>query len=144
VDTTLSHLPASQSISPRSSLILSSHLYGLDSLRVIRAFPIKCYAIFRQSILATTLTVFFPLPMTLQPFGAWPFFSFLIVHTVGRTPWTADQPVARPLPTDRTTQTQYKRKKTSMPGVGFEPKTSVFERAKTVHILDSAPTVIGY
>jgi hypothetical protein len=27
-------------------------------------------------------------------------------YTVGRTPWTGDQPVARPLPTHRTTQTQ--------------------------------------
>jgi hypothetical protein len=27
------------------------------------------------------------------------FFSFLILHTVGRTPWTGDQPVTRPLPT---------------------------------------------
>jgi hypothetical protein len=27
------------------------------------------------------------------------FFSYLIVYTVGRTPWTGDQPVARPLPT---------------------------------------------
>jgi hypothetical protein len=26
-------------------------------------------------------------------------FSFLILYTVGRTPWTSDQPVARPLPT---------------------------------------------
>jgi hypothetical protein len=31
------------------------------------------------------------------------FFSFLILYTVGRTPWTGDQPVARPLPTHRTT-----------------------------------------
>jgi hypothetical protein len=29
------------------------------------------------------------------------FFSFLILYTVGRTPWTGDQPVARPLPTHR-------------------------------------------
>jgi hypothetical protein len=37
--------------------------------------------------------------MDLQPFvGPWPFFSFLIFYTVGRTPWTGDQPVARPLP----------------------------------------------
>jgi hypothetical protein len=28
---------------------------------------------------------------------------------VGRTPWTGDQPVARPLPTHRTTRTQNKR-----------------------------------
>jgi hypothetical protein len=30
-----------------------------------------------------------------------------------------------------------------MPQVGFEPTISVFERAKTVHALDSAATVIG-
>jgi hypothetical protein len=29
------------------------------------------------------------------------FFSFLILYTVCRTPWTGDQPVARPLPTRR-------------------------------------------
>jgi hypothetical protein len=28
---------------------------------------------------------------------------------IGRTPWASDQPVARPLPTHRTTQTQNKR-----------------------------------
>jgi hypothetical protein len=36
------------------------------------------------------------------------FFTFLILYTVGRTPWTEDEPVARPLPTHRT-QTQNKR-----------------------------------
>jgi hypothetical protein len=36
-------------------------------------------------------------------------FSFLILHTVGRIPWKGDQPVARPLPTHRTTQAQNKR-----------------------------------
>jgi hypothetical protein len=29
------------------------------------------------------------------------FFNFLILYIVGRTPWTGDQPVARPLPTHR-------------------------------------------
>lgn len=29
------------------------------------------------------------------------FFSFLILYTLGRTPWTGDQSVARPLPTHR-------------------------------------------
>jgi hypothetical protein len=33
------------------------------------------------------------------------FFSFLIPYTVGRTPRTGDQPVAKPLPIPRTTQT---------------------------------------
>jgi hypothetical protein len=41
------------------------------------------------------------------------FFSFLILYTVDRTPWTGDQPVARPLPTHRTTQTQNKSTQTS-------------------------------
>jgi hypothetical protein len=36
------------------------------------------------------------------------FFSFLIIYTVGRTPWTGDQPVARPLSTHRTTQNKSK------------------------------------
>jgi hypothetical protein len=30
-----------------------------------------------------------------------------------------------------------------MPGLGFEPTIPVFERAKTVHALDCAATVIG-
>jgi hypothetical protein len=30
-----------------------------------------------------------------------------------------------------------------MPRVGFEPKTPVFEQAKTVHALDRAAIVIG-
>jgi hypothetical protein len=75
--------------------------------------------------------------MALQLFvGLRPVFQFLNLYTVGRTPWTGDQPVARPLPTHRTTQTQNKRTQTSMPRVEFE-------RAKTVHSLDSAATVIG-
>jgi hypothetical protein len=40
----------------------------------------------------------------------------------------------------RTTQTQNKRKQTSMPLVGLEPTISVFERAKIVHALDSRGT----
>jgi hypothetical protein len=31
-----------------------------------------------------------------------------------------------------------------MPRVGFEPTIPVFERAKAVHSLDRAPTVIGH
>jgi hypothetical protein len=43
------------------------------------------------------------------------------IYTGGRTPCTEDQPVARPLPTYRTAQTQNKRTQTSIPEVGFEP-----------------------
>jgi hypothetical protein len=43
--------------------------------------------------------------MAVHPYvGPWPFFSFFILYTVGRTPSKGDQPVARPLPTHRTTQ----------------------------------------
>jgi hypothetical protein len=80
------------------------------------------------------------------PLSCWTltaFFSFLILYTVGRTPWTGDQPVARPLPTHRIIQTHNKRTKTPMPGVGFEPTVPAFERAKTVHTSDSTANVIG-
>jgi hypothetical protein len=53
------------------------------------------------------------------------------------------QPVTRPLPIHRTTQTQNKRTQTSTPRVGREPTIPVFERAKTVHALDGAATVIA-
>jgi hypothetical protein len=33
------------------------------------------------------------------------FFSLLVLYTVGSTPWTRDQPVARPLPTHDNTNT---------------------------------------
>jgi hypothetical protein len=89
-------------------------------------------------------SISFYLCMVLQPFcGPLPHFQFLTLYTVGRTPWTGDQPVARALPTRKTTRTQNKRIQTSMPQVGFEPTIPVFERAKTVHALDRAATVIG-
>jgi hypothetical protein len=48
--------------------------------------------------------------MALQPlWTVAAFFQFLNLCTVGRTPWTGDQPVARPLPTHMITQTQNKR-----------------------------------
>jgi hypothetical protein len=65
------------------------------------------------------------------------FFSFLILYTVGSTLLAGDQPVTRPLPTHRAIQTQNKRTQTSVPRVRFEPTIPVFERAKTVHALES-------
>jgi hypothetical protein len=44
-----------------------------------------------------------------SPCGSWPLFQFINPYTVGRTPWTGTQSLARPLPTHRTTQTQNKR-----------------------------------
>jgi hypothetical protein len=71
------------------------------------------------------------------------FFRVLIFYIVDRTPWTGDQPVARPLPAHRIAQTQNKGTQTFMPRVGFEPTIPVFEQMKTVHALNGAATLIG-
>jgi hypothetical protein len=53
-----------------------------------------------------------------------------------------DQPIARPLPTHRTTQTQNKRKhQTFMPEAGFEPTITASEGAKRVHASNRSDTV---
>jgi hypothetical protein len=81
--------------------------------------------------------------MALQPFfGPRSLFNVLIFYTDGRTPWTGDQPVARPLSIHRTTQTQNKRTQTSMSKLGFEFTIQVFEQSKTVHASDSATSLI--
>jgi hypothetical protein len=67
--------------------------------------------------------------MALQPLWALAAFQFPDLFTIGRTPWTSDQLVARPLPKPRT--------------VGFEPTITVSERVKTVHALDRVATVTG-
>jgi hypothetical protein len=86
--------------------------------------------------------------MALQPFvGPWPLLQFRILFfffcTVGRILWTTDQPVTRPLPTHRTTQTQNKRAHRHIPWMGFEQTIPGFERAKTVHASDCAAILIG-
>jgi hypothetical protein len=49
--------------------------------------------------------------MTLQRFaGPWPLLQFRnLFYTEARTPYTSDQPIVRPLPTHRATQTLNKR-----------------------------------
>jgi hypothetical protein len=59
------------------------------------------------------------------------------------TPWTGDQPDARPLYLYTEQHKQKERTQISIPRVGFEPTTPVFDRAKTVHASDRAATVIG-
>jgi hypothetical protein len=66
-------------------------------------------------------------------------FFFTYTQTVGLLGWGSSPPQDRCL--RRTTQN--KRTQTSMPWVGFEPTTPVFERAKTVPASDRAATVIG-
>jgi hypothetical protein len=99
---------------------------------------LSVYLSINQSInLSIYLSIY--LSIALQPFvGPWRLFSFLILHRIGRTFWTGDQPVARPLPINRT-QTQNKPTQIFMPLVGFEPTIPVFEQAKTIHALEELP-----
>jgi hypothetical protein len=79
------------------------------------------------------------LPMVVQPFiGPWPLFQFIDFYTVGKTPWTGGQQVARPLSSRRTPQPQNKRTQRSICQAGFEPMIPVPERTKTVHVSDRA------
>jgi hypothetical protein len=68
----------------------------------------------RKSALVNCVFFFLYFFMAVQPFGPWLLFSFLIIFTVGRTPWTEDRAVARPLPTHRTTQTHHKSRHTDI------------------------------
>jgi hypothetical protein len=64
------------------------------------------------------------------------FFSFLLLYTVGRIPWTGDQPVARPLPA-HTEKHKHRINAYRHPRLefGFEPTITVFQLAKTVLII---------
>jgi hypothetical protein len=67
--------------------------------------------------------------------------QFLNPKRVGKTPWTGDQPVARPLPIQKHIIN------TDMhPCIEWDPgaRSLVFERAKTVHTLDHAATVMAH
>jgi hypothetical protein len=69
------------------------------------------------------------------------FFSFLILYTAGRTPWTERISPSQGHYLHTGQHKQNKRKQTSMHWVGFEPTIPAFERAKTVHASDRAATV---
>jgi hypothetical protein len=77
----------------------------LDQTKLIRCIR-KEWRIYSNfwSPISTSLCLWLYSPLDLGRF-----FSSLILYTIGRTPWTGDQVVARPLPTQRTTQTQNNR-----------------------------------
>jgi hypothetical protein len=78
--------------------------------------PLKKWTGFRLQSLRISYHVCLSIYLWLySPFlGLGRFFSFLIFYPVGRTPWTGDQPVERPLPAHRTAQIQNKRTQTFM------------------------------
>jgi hypothetical protein len=111
-------------VSRGTYLIETYHLkaMGLISATICRAQPAEmtsvflsiylsiylsvCLTISLSIYLSICLTIYLWLYSSLLDLGR--FFSFLILYTVGRTPWTGDHPVARPLLAHRTTQTQNK------------------------------------
>jgi hypothetical protein len=61
--------------------------------------------------LSIKLIFFISIPLTSIPYfyGVEVFHFSLDLYTIGRTPWTSDRPVTRPLPKYRATQTQHRR-----------------------------------
>jgi hypothetical protein len=96
-------------------------------------------------ICSQVATIYFiSFPLIPYSYGVEVFRFSLDLHTIGRTPWTSDRPVARPLPKYRSTQTQNKHThQISMPEVGLEPTIIASDRAETVHVLDRLDTVTG-
>jgi hypothetical protein len=127
----------------KSNFELGDHAYlsfsnkAISGVDILKQWDSLYWTIYLS--LSHTLFLFFPLWIIWHPWNALFHFSFLILYTVCRTPWTRDQLVTRPLPI----RTQNKHRQTSMPWLGFEPMIPAFERAKTIHALDRAATVIG-
>jgi hypothetical protein len=81
--------------------------------RSISTFPSASHTVVSRPQNCVYLWLYSPV------WGLGRFFSFLVVYTVGRTPWKGNQPVGRPLPAHRVTQTQNKHTQTSIPRRGI-------------------------
>jgi hypothetical protein len=103
----------------------------------IKFVPCETFIIWITTIWLPVSSSFFL--WRIRPSGLFSFRIYLelwILHRVGRTPWTGDQPVARLLPTQD-------NKNVPMPAVGFEPTILVFGEKKTFHALDRTANVVG-
>jgi hypothetical protein len=117
--------------------------YAIEGLLSI--YLSVCLSVSLSIYLSIYLSIHLPiclsvyLSMALQPFvEPSPFISFLILYTVGRTPWTEDQPVARLY-----TEQHKKNKLTDIHASSGIWTHGPSVRAKTVHALHCAVTVIG-
>jgi hypothetical protein len=112
-----------------TSLLSSPNIYGLGlPLQYLSSYDGEYF-----------IHSFIHSSVALQPFvGPWPLLQFRnLVYTVGRTPWTSDQPVTRPPSTHRINAHSQ-----PCPEWDLNPRP-VFERMKTFHTLDCATAVIG-
>jgi hypothetical protein len=88
------------------SLIISWHFKWVNEGEPLHTFVYPKYSVCHQRL--SFFFFFFTLLLWLYSplLGLGLFFSFLILYTVGRTPWTGNQPVARPIPTQNNTNTE--------------------------------------
>jgi hypothetical protein len=117
---------------------------GVNSLilcRCVKEFKIKFYWICTVACIKD-YSVNLDLSICIPSLGLFSFFSFLIFNKVRRIPWTGDQPVARPLPAHRTTQTQNKHTDIHASS-GIRTHDPSFRASEAVHALDRAATVTG-
>jgi hypothetical protein len=88
--------------------LISLRIYLPTYLPIYLSTHPSIYIFFRPSVppsIRPSILPYIYLPMSLQNFVVpWPLFRSLILHAVGWTPWTGDQPIARPQPIHRTKQ----------------------------------------
>jgi hypothetical protein len=84
-----------------TKITLSRNIPTVIIISLINLFICFSFAVYLSIYLPIYLSIYLWLYC---PGVLWPLFQFL--HTPGRTPWTSDHPVARPLHTHRITQTQ--------------------------------------
>jgi hypothetical protein len=84
-----------------------SHAYKTERERENKLWFLNYFCYFKVLAIAYSDS-FIHSSMALQPFvGPWPLLQLHnLFYTDVRTPWMSDQPIARPLPACRTTQTQ--------------------------------------
>jgi hypothetical protein len=127
---------------------LSLQLFGHANLKYPTLAEILCMrTLYYEYIIIKTIcnnwNIFL---LALQPLWALASdFQFHYSSTDGRTPWTSDQLVARPLP--NTGQHKHRintyTNQTFMTCVGFEHTIPASETAKTIHASDRSATVTG-
>jgi hypothetical protein len=84
------------------------YIFMRVSVTWVSLIPIGCLSSLHDSVKLQRLCTLSLSLWLYRPLDIGRFFSFLILYTASRTPWTGDHPIARPLPTHRTTQTQNK------------------------------------
>jgi hypothetical protein len=92
---------------PTATVQLHHSIFIWQLTQFMLLFLTAKWPLTNRSHLSSLRWFFFPLWLYI-PLDFGRSFSFLILFTFGKTPWTGDEPVARPLPTYRTTQTQNK------------------------------------